>query len=259
MRKQLFLPLTALLAACTFGPPAAAQERVAVVNAATFEAGFPVSPGCWASAFGDFASVGILETFADSVPLPTVLGGVQVFVNGIAAPMNYVGRGQINFIVPRDVPDTGKVPFRIAVAGNTTYEGSIPVWPISPGLVSINPADPAKPGAVLNQDGTVNSSTNPARRGDVVQIFGVGADFAELPADGSPAPADRLIPTATLPKVWVSVAEARVQFSGLAPNLVGTWQLNVVVPDEPFVKGQVPVLAEVRGVKTNLVSIWVAE
>jgi len=260
MSKQLLLQcIVALTVWTAWTGPATAQERVAVVNAASFEPGFPLSPGCWATAFGDFESVGVLDTVADSVPFPTTLGGVQVFVNGAAAPMNFVGRTQINFLVPADTPTTGKVPFRVAVAGNTTYEGSISMWPISPGLISVNPADPTRPGAVLNQDGTVNSPANPARRGEVVQVFGVGADFAELPPDGAPAPTDRLIPTSTLPRVWISVLEARVQFSGLAPNLVNAWQLNVFVPDEPFVNGQVPVLADVRGVKTNLVSIWVAE
>ncbi len=262
MRKRKQIPLQCILVLITtavWATPAAAQKSVAVVNAASFEEGFPVSPGCWATAFGDFESVGVLDTFADSVPLPTILGGVQVFVNGVAAPMNFVGRTQINFVLPANVPASGRVPFRIAVAGNTTYEGSLTLWPISPALISINPADPTKPGAVLNQNGTVNSRENPARRGEVIQIFGVGADFRELPSGGAAAPPDRLIPTATTPRVWVSVVEARVQFSGLAPNLVNAWQLNVFVPDEAFIKGQVPVLAEVRGVKTNLVSIWVAE
>jgi uncharacterized protein (TIGR03437 family) len=112
---------------------------------------------------------------------------------------------------------------------------------------------------VLNQDFTLNGPDNPAARGEVVQIYGVGADFSELPADGAAAPTDRLINTATETTVHVSVAEAFVGFSGLAPGLVNAWQINATVPDLSFIKGQVPVRAVVRGVSTNLVSIWVAE
>ncbi len=130
---------------------------------------------------------------------------------------------------------------------------------MSPGLIALG-ADPTRPGAVLNQDNTVNSQQNPAAREEIIQIFGVGGDFAELPADdGAAAPQDRLIETTTQPRAYVSTIEAQVQFSGLAPGLVNAWQINVFVPDTSFISGQVPVLVDMGGFKSNLVSIWVAE
>jgi uncharacterized protein (TIGR03437 family) len=250
------LPIVALIA---FSPSLPAQlSQVAVTNAATFQGQFPLSPGCWGTAFADFASVGITTpSVAEAVPFPATLGGVQVLVNEVAAPLSFVGGTQANFLVPRNTPE-GRVPFKVTLSGMTIYEGAIQIFPVSPGLISINPADETKPGAVLNQDSTLNTETNPAAPGQVIQIFGVGADFAELPEDGAPAPADRLIATSTPAQAYVSVAEATVQFSGLAPNLVNAWQLNVIVPDMPFVNGQVTLQAELSGVKTNLVTIWVA-
>ena len=257
LMKKLIL-LTTLLCVLALPVSLHAQPSVAVTNGGSFEA-IPLSPGCWASAFGDFASVGVLNTVAQSVPFPTILGGVQVFVNNVAAPMNFVGGTQINFLVPKATPTQGKVPFRVAVAGNTTYEGAITMWPVSPGLLFV-PTDPTRPGRVLNQNGTENSAQNPAARGEVVQIFAVGGDFAELPAeDGGLAPSDRLISTKTAPRAYVSTVEAQVQFSGLAPGLVNAWQLNLFVPNEAFIAGQVPVVAEMGGFKSNLVSIWVAK
>jgi uncharacterized protein (TIGR03437 family) len=245
---SLILPLFV----CLFS--VGAQAQVAVVNAATFEPGFPVSPGCWASAFGDFA--GVAPAFASNVPLPDTLGFVQVLVNDVPSPMNYVGPLQINFLVPKATP-AGNVPLKITFSGTTLYDGSLNVWQISPGLLVLYPADPTKPGAILNEDFTINSQQNPAQRGSAIQVFGVGADFAELPNDGEVAPTDPLIHTTTTPKAYVSVAEATVDFSGLAPGLVNAWQLNVRVPDQPYVSGQVPLVAEVSGVKTNIVSFWV--
>jgi len=252
LRNATFLLVAAALAAL----PAQAQTRVTVTNAATFEQGFPVSPGAWATAFADFASVGVSNTAATAVPFPTMLGGVQVFVDGAAAPMNFAGELQINFLVPKGTSE-GNVPLRVDVGGMTTYEGALRVHTISPGFL---------PGAVLNQDNTVNSQDNPAQRGEVVQIFGVGADFPldELPEDGAEAPLDTLIRNPSEPRVLVSVFEAEVQFSGVAPGLANAWQLNIVVPGDEFpdgsaLSGEVPVQAVVRGVPTNRISIWVAE
>ncbi len=178
-------------------------------------------------------------------------------MNDVPSPMNYVGPLQINFLVPKSTP-TGNVPLRITFSGVTLYDGSLNVWPISPGLLIAYPADPTQPGAILNQDYTLNSQQNPALRGSVIQVFGVGADFAELPNDGEPAPLDPLIHTTTAPKAWVSVAEAVVEFSGLAPSLVNTWQINVRVPDLTYISGQVPLVVELSGLRTNVVSFWVA-
>ena len=246
------------LAMALLSVPLCAQSTVAVVNAASFEPQFPVAPGGWATAFGDFASVGVVNTFADSVPFPTMLGGVQVFVNDVAAPMNFAGTGQINFLVPRETP-TGRQPLRVAVSGMNTFEGTIQVFNVSPGLLSLNPGDAAKPGAVLNQDGTINSEQNPASRGEVISIYGVGADFSELPENGAEAPLDRLIATTTTTTVFVSVAEAMVQFSGLAPGLVNAWQINAFVPSDSFVAGLVPIYASLGNLRTNSVSIWVEQ
>jgi uncharacterized protein (TIGR03437 family) len=242
--------------------PLCAQNTVAVVNAASFEPQYPVAPGAWATAFGDFASVGVSNTFADAVPFPAMLGGVEVFVNEVAAPMNFAGEGQINFLVPRETP-TGRQPFRVAVSGMTTFEGAVQVFNVSPGLLSLNPGDPTKPAAVLNvaDDGarSINSEQNPARRGQTIEIFGVGADFEELPENGAEAPLDRLISTTTATKVFVSVAAAAVPFSGLAPGLVNAWQINAVIPNQSFVSGIVPVYASLGNLRTNSVSIWVEQ
>lgn len=253
------IPLT-FLALALLTLPLQGQTSVAVVNAASFEAQLPLSPGCWATAFADFGAAGVSATVATIVPFPTVLGGVQVFVNDVAAPMNFVGPTQINFLVPKSTAQ-GRATVRVAVSGATTHQGSVNIWPISPALISLNPGDLTKPGAVLNEDSTVNSQANPARRGQVIQIFGVGADFAELPAtDGDQAPTDRIINTSTTPKAYVSVLEAVVQFSGLAPGLVNAWQLNVFLPIQPsIVKDQVPIQAEISGLKTNMISVWVAQ
>lgn len=261
MHKRTFTGLLlALSLALTTMTPALAQSSVAIVNGASFKADFPVSPGSWASAFGDFASVGITtETQNGVLPVPTTLGGVQVLVNDVAAALNYVGPGQINFIVPAGTAE-GKQPLKITVSGLTTFDGFINVWPVSPGIFIKVFTDVLQPGAVLNQDFSENGPNNPAQRGEVIQIYGTGGDFASFPdPSGAAAPASPLILTSTTPKAYVSVAEAAVQFSGLAPGFAALWQVNVVVPNQPFVSGQVPLFIEASTLSSNVVSIWVAE
>ena len=262
MHKRVFIRLLAALSlALATLSPALAQSSVAIVNGASFKPSFPVSPGSWASAFGDFASVGITtETQNGVLPVPTALGGVQVLVDNVPAPLNYVGPSQINFVVPAGTAE-GKHPLKITVSGLTTFDGFINVWPVSPGIFIKNPADVLQPGAVLNQDFSANGPNNPAQRGEVVQIYGTGGNFANFPnPSGAAAPgAPNLILTGTMPKVYVSVAEAGVQFSGLAPGFAALWQINVVVPNQPFVKGQVPLFIEASTLSSNVVSIWVAE
>ena len=81
----------------------------AVVNVGNY-AQESIAPGDIAAVFGDqFAPAG--SALSNSgVPLPTSLGGVQVLVNGMPAPLYYVSPGQINFQIPYEAPLLGSSP-----------------------------------------------------------------------------------------------------------------------------------------------------
>jgi uncharacterized protein (TIGR03437 family) len=86
--------------------PLLAQKPVinpgGVVNAASFAAvdgpSHAVVPGAIASIFG--RNLAASTARADSYPLPRMLGGASVTVNGAAAPLFYASPSQINFQVP---------------------------------------------------------------------------------------------------------------------------------------------------------------
>ena len=144
------------------------------------------------------------------------------------------------------------------VGGAEVYSGEINVWPISPGLFGGFTGDGLFAAAALNQDFTVNGPDNPAGRGSVVQLFGTGAQYSSLPADGDIATGDPLIGTTLDPTAEISVVDAQVIFSGLAPGLANVWQVNLTIPDRPAVlAGPVAVVIRLGGLATNRAVIWV--
>jgi len=261
MTRRLFLTtsLAVLLALASFAGNALAQGPVTVITAATPLGGvFPVAPGSIAAAYGNFPGAAALE-IAASTPLPATLGNVQVFVNNVAAPLFFVSPLQINFQVPLASPvGIGPLDVRVVANGADVATGKLNTLETSPGIFTINAADPLLPGAVVNSDGTVNGPANPTKRGDFVLIFGTGQGPVDIAlADGTP-PAELATATATT-RILFGAVDANVLFSGLAPGFVGLWQMNVVVPEQSFVKGAVPVVAIANGISSSAVTIWVAE
>ena len=259
--KRIATRLTfSLFALAALVAPTWAQTGVAVVNAASFRANFPTSPGSLASAFptgGTFA--GATLAGATETPLPTTLGGAQLLVDGTAAPLVFVAEGQINFQVSGGL-SAGRHTVSVTVGGSEVASGFLDVIPAAPGVFILDPADVREPGAVLNADNSVNGPDNPAPTGSVVIVFGTGQGPLDgSVADGEPAPGDTLISATTLTKAWVGAREQTVLFSGLAPNFIGLWQVNVQLDGE--VTGPTPLFLQLGdgGLASNAVTIWVAQ
>src|SRR5437879_5141686 len=73
-----------------------AQQTVTVINAASFNPDRIVAPDSIAAAFGAFVTQGNQSFSANTLPLPTTLGGVRVTINGVNAGLFFVGPTQIN-------------------------------------------------------------------------------------------------------------------------------------------------------------------
>jgi uncharacterized protein (TIGR03437 family) len=199
---------------------------MAAVNSAGFAAGQPVAPGSLVSLFGSFAGSG--TSSATSTPLPQQLSGTEVLVNGSAVPLLYVSPQQVNAQIPAATV-SGQYPVEVRVAGLRVSRGPVSVLSRAPGLFT-----------ALNQDGRLNSPSNPARRGEVLQLFATGQGVPPSVPDGASAPITPLIEVPT-PFVTIGDRRASVQFSGLAPTLVGVWQINVVIPSDAPVGTSIPV------------------
>ncbi len=178
---------------------------------------------------------------------PTSLGGIQLMFNGAAVPLDYVSPTQINFQVPNGAPASGTVDAQViqTSTGQVLGAGLIQMQPVATGLFMCDSSNATlRQACVLNQDSSVNSGTNPAARGSVIQIFATGVGSVPgAPPDGSPA--TTATPAPAQLRVFLGLAgyvdevpllpgESNggnfIKYSGLAPGLVGVWQVNVQVP-----------------------------
>ncbi len=107
--------------------------------------------------------------------------------------------------------------------------------PFSPGLFLHGPRDAngTAPLAVINQDNSINDAMHPAKAGSIISLYGTGQGVvSNAPPDGTPG--SGLLPTPISPRVIINAKDvsSTVTYSGLAPSLVGVWQINVQVPTD---------------------------
>jgi len=125
--------------------------------------------------------------------LPTQLEGVKVLFDGVPASILEVAPGRVIVAAPERVirPARGTAPPKFTSI-RISYNGSLsnPVWmPVAtalPGILTIgmlNPSSTTADGYVQNQDGTLNSATNPAPVGSTIKLFvaGTGAATHSVP------------------------------------------------------------------------------
>lgn len=228
-----------------------ALNRRGLVNGASFSQAAVVSPGSIVSLFGISLAPGIEA--AVTLPLPTSLLGVQVLVNGTAAPLFFVSPSQINFQMLSGITDP-TIQVVVVSTGVRSLPLDVPLVAEEPGLFTIS-ADGAGQAAALNGDNSANRSGNPAAPGSVLQIFATGLGKVDPPVSpGQPAPADPLSLTLAKPVVRIGGAVAELLFSGLAPGFVGLNQINVRIP-QGLAPGQQNLQVELNGRQSNVATV----
>ncbi len=226
----------------------------AVVNAASFLGG-GVPPGGIISVFGSGLGPpepGVNSAFdPDTGGLLTRLAAVEVTFDGVPAPLFFVLDRQINLQAPLEISGKATTEMVVTFNGASSDPVTVPVVESRPGIFTVEGGGQA---IVLNQDNTLNSASNPARRGEFITIFATGQGVVQPRiASGQPAPADPLSRVAGL---TVSLggqllpADA-VVFAGMSPGSVGLLQVNVRVPGSVAAGAAVPVVLTLRGVASQ--------
>lgn len=202
-------------------------------SSAPFTAG--VSDGEFITLYGSNLAQGTVV--ANALPFPQNLGGVQVLINGINAPIYYVSATQISVIVPFE--NTASVAQIQVISGGTKSNViTAPVNQTTPAVFTIDSRfgglGPGGLGyaAAEHADYSVVSSSNPAKPGETIQIYvtGLGATNPTI-QDGAAGPTNPFSYTTNTFTIDVGgTSTATPAFVGLAPALAGLYQINVQIP-----------------------------
>jgi uncharacterized protein (TIGR03437 family) len=224
---------------------------LAVTNGASFSSG-ALAPGEVLAIFGEGIGPDTLASFKLDLTLriPTELERCRVLVDGISAPIIYAWKSQVGTIVP------------YAIAGRTTAKLQLEYLRVRSNLLEfkVEDASPALftaeatgvgQGAILNQNYSVNSETNPADKDSIVMMYATGEGQTDpRGVDGKVASVP--LPAPLLPvTVRIGGVDAEVLYAGAAPGLVaGVMQVNVRVPASAPSGTAVPVQFIVGGIKS---------
>jgi uncharacterized protein (TIGR03437 family) len=232
-----------------------------IFNAASYQPGNTIALGSFVSIFGTNLSNG---SGAPSVqPLPTSYQGTQVFLGGVALPLQYAGPNQINALIPANVAVDSQQPLLVQRDLTQGAPMNVVIADAQPGIYTANQQGTGQ-GAVLTVDNALAAPTgaypgsHPASQGSVIQVFctGLGA-VTNPPGVGAAAPNSPLSYTVATVTATIAGVNAPVIFAGLAPGFIGLYQVNVTVPFGTPVAGAVPLVLSVGSAVSNTATIAV--
>lgn len=155
----------------TIAPPSAVT---AVGNAASWQIS-PIAPGEIIVIGGQ--TVGAVPLTSATIPatgsIGTTLANVTVTINGVKAPIFYTSGSITSVIVPNSPIPSASASVVVQTPGQTTSAFTVPMAQSSPGLFALNAAGTGQLVA-MNQDGSLNSSTNAAVAGSIVTLYATG-------------------------------------------------------------------------------------
>ncbi len=220
-----------------------------VLNDATFQGA--IAPGSYIAIFGsnlldtnNLSGQALANNLTYDVATPSVSptdGSLPIQLDyttvsfdvpsaGISVPgyIYFVSPTQVDAYVPWELAGQSSVQMKVSIDegiwGNVV---TIPLQSTAPGFFvnSGNVAD------ALDTNFKVITASNAAVRGQTISLYcnGLGP-VTNQPASGRPALGNPLSLTTTTPVVTIGGQQATVSFSGLAPGIVGEYQVNVTVP-----------------------------
>ncbi len=240
------------------------------VNGGSFQG--PASPGSILSLFGTGLGPEQPES-AESVPLPNELGMVEVELNGVKVPLFFSSEPQINIQVPTEIPESGNLSPEGVVQGATATlvvirDGlrsepvEIPVEPANPGIFTLD-SGPGR-AIAINPDSSLahpadsfpGLATRPAAIGEPLVILATGLGATTPPGvtgDDSLDEEGNFVrrDTVLTPRVLIGGVEAQLLFSGLSPQFVGVYQLNVIPAAGTPTGDAQPLVIEMGGVASR--------
>ncbi len=227
-----------------------------VINSASYIG--RLAPGALGTVFGkDLGGPesGILAEFTgrSNDMLPTNIAGIRLLVFDAfdsplgEAPLLYLDDQQVNFQMPFEVAGMSLVRIVVDNNGARSEPEGVQLTPSAPGIFTYDGVR----AIATNQDGSLNSPTNPAARRDVMTVYmtGQGPVAPNWPT-GKAASAVPLILAPAEAHAFVGGVEGKIEFLGLAPGMVGVLQMNFR-PDHFSPLGDQPLKVSIGGHESN--------
>jgi uncharacterized protein (TIGR03437 family) len=213
-----------------------------VITAGDFGESATVAPGSWIEIYGSNLAAdsrGWTASDFTGANAPKSLDGTAVTVAGQFAFLDYISPGQINAQVPSNI-GSGQQQLVVSTALGTSAAYTVAVNALQPGMFappSLNIGSKQYAGALFPDGstfvlptGAVSGITSrPAKPGDTIVLYGVG--FGPVTPN---IPAGQIVgqqnSLTSQFQIFFDGTPATLSYWGLAPNEVGLYQFNVVVP-----------------------------
>lgn len=267
MKLSLAISLALLTPAFSQTPVRPSVDSIATASGFGGYAGF-AAPGSYVEIYGSNMA-GTARGWASSdftgTTAPTSLDGVTVTVNGTPAYISYVSPKQINIQIPDSIP-TGTVPVVVTYQGLPSAAATLTLNAQQPGLLA--PASfkvgstqyvaavHGVTGAFVSGGNIPGVTTAPAVSGETLIFYGTGfgavtgTKVAGQIASGQTA----LVNPFTMS---IGGSAAIVSYAGLAPSLVGVYQINAAVPAN-LAFGDQRVLTALNGIANNMQTLFLS-
>jgi uncharacterized protein (TIGR03437 family) len=219
-----------------------------IISAGAFGGFSTAAPGSWIELYGiNFAPRVAGRAWAgtdfNGVNAPVNLDGTRVTVGGQPAFISYISPTQLNVQIPSTAAPGNQPVVVSTIAGGETAPQSLMINRLQPGLLTtpdflINGTQyvaalfPDAATFVLPTGTIPGVASRRARPGDFIILYGVGFGpvTPDTPAGHIAQGANEL---ASPLQVSLGGVRAQVTYSGLAPNYVGLYQINIVIPQIP--------------------------
>jgi len=219
-------------------------------------AGNPIAPGEFITIYGS----GLPPQNAVSVPFPPKLGGVQLLINNLPAPLYLITATQVFAVVPYSLTGTTA---SIVLDNNGTRSNTItvPIAASAPGIATVA-QNGIGAGAITHANGTLVTQSSPAARGETVVIYLTGLG-AVSPAVGDGAAATGLHASNTVQTIYIdgvcahapNCDASNISYQGLTPGYAGLYQINVTIPVNATPGPAVPLAIQTTNGFTDMVDI----
>lgn len=196
---------------------------------------------------------------SNASPLPTVLGGSCVTVNGTVIPLFMVSSQQINAQLPLTVGLSGTLI--VYAPGGVSNPFSLGIKPTAPSVLQV----PNAPGSTILVPAVFRESSSlpvnlvdPVHKGDHLIIYASGLGPTDPPVDAGTVSPNPPAVVLLKPVVTLGGVTCPVTFAGLTPGQIGVYQINVNVP-QGVTQGLMIPLTVTQGTNSSTVYVRVVQ